>query len=160
MGTRSASIAVDLAVTPEDFFELVTDVHRLPLWNDKIHHLVEGPDRQPRVGDDWVVEIRAMGSKWNSRSTLEEIDRDNRRLVLRSRTDDGNPSFAIWEWTAEQNPGGTRVTVTWTLHPKTFWRKILFSRIRHAQLVKEVRESLRTAEQLLRGAPSRHFDSS
>lgn len=150
MGLRSATVTADLDVNPDAFFRLITDVNRLPLWNDRIQRVVEGPETQPKVGDDWVVELKAMGSKWNSRSTLEAIDPERRHLALRSRTDDGNPSFAIWRWDGIPNGDGTRVTVSWEVHPKTFWRKILLSRIRHKQLKTEVRESLRKAEALLR----------
>ena len=40
----------------------------------------------------------------------------------------------------------TEVTVSWELYPKSFWRRVLFSKIRHRQLKEEVRDSLRAAE--------------
>jgi hypothetical protein len=32
------------------------------------------------------------------------------------------------------DPAGSRVTVTWSLHPATFWRRVLLGRIRARQL--------------------------
>lgn len=144
-----------LDVKPEEFFALIIDPHRLPEWNDVIHHVVSAPQHEAQVGDEWIVEIRAMASKWNSRSRLEEVDRGSNRLALRSQSDDGNPSYAIWSWHASPSGDGTDVTVTWELYPKTFWRRLLFSRIRHQQLKKEVRSSLHAAARLLRSSGAR-----
>ena len=65
-----------------------------------------------------------------------------RRFAYVTRTDDGNPSRAYWTWVLSPVENGTQVTVKWELHPKTFWRKTLFARIRHRQLKNEVRTSI------------------
>jgi hypothetical protein len=122
-----------------DFFDLISSAESLPEWNEHIHHVVDAPAGEARPGDEWVVEIRAMGTRWNSRSRIKEVDRDGGRFALLSQTDDGNPSDAIWRWevTAADRDAGVRVT--WELYPKSFWRKVLISRIRHRQLKQEVR---------------------
>jgi hypothetical protein len=95
-----------------------------------------------------------MASRWNSRSRIGAVDRDALRFVLRSHTDDGNPSYADWEWRMKSAGDETDVTVSWQLYPKTFWRRFLLSRIRHRQLKEEARGSLRAAERTVAG-PSR-----
>jgi hypothetical protein len=69
------------------------------------------------------------------------------RFRYRTCTGDGNPSWAIWEWQAEAAGSGSTVTVSWELHPKTFARRVFFSRVRNRALRREVQvsiEALRT----------------
>jgi hypothetical protein len=56
--------------------------------------------------------------------------------VYRSATDDGNPSYAHWAWDVADDPGGSRVTVSWDVHPVTFWRRVLLARIRARQITR------------------------
>jgi hypothetical protein len=139
------SVTDRLSVSPDDLFDLISSVDRLPEWNEHIHHVVDAPAGPMRAGDEWVVEMRAMGTRWNSRSRVEEVDRDAHRLALVSRTDDGNPSHANWKWEVVPADGEAEITVTWELYPRTFWRKVLLARIRHRQLKDEVRGSIRAA---------------
>lgn len=132
-----------LRASPDEVFDLISNVQRLPEWNEHIHHVVEAPAGPTSAGDEWVVEIRALASRWNSRSRIEMIDREARRLGLVSQTDDGNPSRARWVWEVTPAAGGAEVVVRWEISPKTFWRKVLLSKIRHRQLKQEVRTSLK-----------------
>lgn len=149
MTTLMGSITEHLSVRPEDFFDLISSAHRLPEWNEHIHHVVQAPNHEPLPGDEWVVEIRAMWTRWNSKALLQDVDRSGLRFALVSQTDDGNPSYTLWTWQITPANGGSTVTVLWEQHPKTFWRKMLFARIRYRQLKEEVRTSLRAAEQTL-----------
>ena len=125
-----------------DVFAFLTDVDRLPEWNAIIAEVVERPDDVQRHAE-WVVRIKAMGTSWASRSTVEDYDVERRVFSYRSCTDDGNPSYAIWRWQIEPDAGGTsRVTVSWDLHPQTFWRRMLLARIRSRQLRREVPASI------------------
>ena len=151
MKPLEGSITERLSASADDCFDLISSVDRLPEWNERIHHVVEAPSGPTRVGDEWVVEMRAMASRWNSRSRIGAVDRDGGRFALRSQTDDGNPSYADWEWLMEPAGEGTDVTVSWRLYPKTFWRRLLLSKIRHRQLKEEVRGSLRAAERAVAG---------
>ena len=120
---------------PDLVFAALSDVHRLPSWNARMTSVNETPATfEP--GADWVVEFRVFGRSWRSRSTLEELDPIGRRFVYRSRTDDGNPSFARWEWTVTDDPAGSRVHVAWSLHPITFWRRTVLVRMRARQLAR------------------------
>lgn len=144
MTTFRSSVTAEVAADPDELFALITDIDRLPEWNEHIHHVVDAP-AQVVDGSEWVVEMRAMGTKWDSRSQLQERDPSARRFAYMTRTDDGNPSRAYWNWELTAADGGTQVTVRWELHPKTFWRRKLFARIRHHQLKNEVRASIPAA---------------
>jgi uncharacterized protein YndB with AHSA1/START domain len=140
--TISGQVSAALAADPEAAFRVVTDIGQLPRWNTIMTAVVEQPATL-EVGSEWVVEFHVMGRTWNSRSTVEQLDVEGRRFAYRSRTDDGNPSYARWSWAVDEDPGGSRVTVSWELHPVTFWRRVLLGRIRAQQLARtEVATSL------------------
>ena len=124
-----------MAARPDAVFGTLIDIARLREWNAAMTSVVEQPDRI-EVGAEWVVEFRVLGRTWRSRSIIEDIDVAARRFVYRSGTDDGNPSYARWAWEVTEDPAGSRVTVTWTLHPVTFWRRTLLVRIRGRQLAR------------------------
>ena len=127
---------------PDEVFNLITDVDRLPDWNACIESVVDQPPSLT-TGAEWVVKMHVSGMpRWDSRSQLVELDRKAGRFVFRSQSDDGNPSFIIWTWEVSGVDGAAEVTVRWDGHPQTFWRRVLFSRIRHRQLGKEVPTSL------------------
>jgi uncharacterized protein YndB with AHSA1/START domain len=137
-GRASAVVSAD----PDTVFRTLTDIDRLPSWNPVMTSVVERPEVLD-AGAEWVVEFRALGQTWHSRSTVEELDIASRRFAYRSRTDDGNPSEARWTWEVTDDPGGSCVTVTWKLQPATFWRRVLLVRIRARQLTRtEVPASL------------------
>ncbi len=143
-GTVSHSIAA----TPEDVFAVVTDITRLPEWNRIIQHVVDAPARL-EPGSEWVVQLHVPGRTWTSRSRLVELDRDRLRFIYRSQTDDDNPSYAAWTWVVRPDGDGSLVTVGWKGRPLTFWRKVLFSRVRKRQLVREVAESVVELERVV-----------
>jgi hypothetical protein len=116
-------------------FAIITDISGLPGWNTVITSVVERPDELV-PGAEWVVELRAMGQRWRSRSTLVDLDPVGRRFAYRSATDDGNPSWADWAWTVADDPQGSRVTITLELHPVTFWRRVLLAKVRARQLAR------------------------
>ena len=139
----------DLAgVSARRVFDLVTDVSRLPEWNEIITRVVERPTTL-EPGAEWVVELKAMGSSWRSRARVVDVDASAGRFAYRSQTDDGNPSYGDWVWQIDDDDAGARITVAWELHPETFWRQALLVRIRHRLLRKEVRASLRSLESTL-----------
>jgi hypothetical protein len=139
------SVTEQVGARAPEVFALVTDVERLPEWNHVITKVVERP---PTLDPDaeWVVELRSMGSSWQSRSRVLALDADARRFAYRSQTDDGNPSYGDWSWTIADAGDGSRVTVTWELWPKSFWRRTLLARVRNRQLRREVRSSVRALE--------------
>lgn len=142
MGVRAGSATGAVRATPDAVFAAVTDIDRLPEWNEVIQRVTEGPEVL-KESAEWVVEVKPPGMpKWLSRSTVLELDEPARRFRYRTRTEDGNPSWADWEWQVDDAPGGARVTVKWELDPQTFFRKVLFSRIRDRALRKEARASI------------------
>ena len=132
--TGSTSARIDAA--PAEVMATLTDIAALPTWNAKMTRVVEQPVAL-EPGADWVVEFHVMGRTWQSRSVVEELDPIAGRFSYRSRTDDGNPSEATWTWHVEPDPSGIRVTVSWSLRPVTFWRRVLLGRIRARQLARE-----------------------
>ena len=130
--TITGSSSAVVAASPDAVFTTLTDVDRLPSWNQRMTRV-----ERPAVlegGAEWVVEFRVFGRSWHSRSTLDDLDAGSRRFAYRSRTDDGNPSEASWTWTVADDPAGSRVTVEWSLRPVTFWRRMLLVHLRARQL--------------------------
>jgi hypothetical protein len=130
-----------MGAVPDAVFRLVTDVSRLPEWNEAITEVVEAPERLDS-GSVWKVRIHALGQSWVSRSQVYALDPAAGRFAYRSQSDDGNPSYADWEWHVEPHEDGSMVTLTVDLNPVTFWRKHLLVRIRRPSLRKEMQRSL------------------
>ena len=115
---------------------------KLPEWNKAITTVIDCA-AMLAPGDQWVVEMSALAQRWPSRSQVKVLDRSTRRFEYTSQSDDGNPSYAVWSWVVSETSGGSRVSVSWQLNPKTFWRRALLVRFRHHQLMKsEVPTSL------------------
>ena len=131
--TASAHASTVVPASADAVMATLTDIARLPEWNDVMTAVIAEPERLA-VGAEWLVEFRAMGQTWRSRSAVEALDLAGRRFVYRSGTDDGNPSYARWTWEVVEDGEGSRVTVAWELHPATFWRRVLLVRIRARQL--------------------------
>lgn len=149
--TRASAI---IPANADEVFGAVIDIAGLPRWNRAMTTVVE-QTRPFEVGAEWVVEFRVLGQTWRSRSTVETLDTPGRRFVYRSGSDDGNPSYARWAWDVAADGAGSRVTVTWSLHPATFWRRVLLARVRGRQLGRsEVPESLAALAGVLSRQPS------
>jgi uncharacterized protein YndB with AHSA1/START domain len=137
----SESASVLISATPEKVFCLVTDPLRLPLWNRAIVELTDGPAcLEP--GSIWKVRMHALGRSWVSKSQVATLDPASGHFSYRSQSDDGNPSFADWDWQIEPDDDGSRVTVGVDLNPATFWRKRFLVHLRRPALRKEITESL------------------
>ena len=132
----------DLPVDPDALFETLVNPQKLPEWNKAITRVIDSPATL-EPGDEWVVEMSALGRRWASRSHVKVLDPTTRRFEYTSQTDDGNPSYATCSWVVSKASGGSRVSVSWQLNPHTFWRRALLVRVRHDQLMKsEVPTSL------------------
>ena len=144
MGTQESASA-RMSAPPEKVFSLVTDPTKLPSWNRAITDVIEAP-AVLASGSVWKVRIHTLGQSWVSRSTVSTLDPAACRFAYRSQSDDGNPSYADWDWRVEPDQDGSRVTVSVDLNPTTFWRKHLLVRIRRPALRKEIRDSLRALD--------------
>ena len=140
MGLRE-SVSAHVDADPDVVFGLVTSVERLPEWNPALTAVVQTPERL-EPGAVWKVRVHALGQSWVSKSTAVELDVSARRFAYRSESDDGNPSYANWEWQVEPDGEGSKVTVTVDLNPLTFWRKHLLIRLRRPALRKEMQASV------------------
>jgi uncharacterized protein YndB with AHSA1/START domain len=140
--TIRESVSARIAASPERVFDLVTDPWRLPSWNRAITEVVEAPERL-EPGSVWKVRLHALSQSWVSKSQATEIDPVSGLFSYRSQTDDGNPSYADWEWRIESGEEeSSNVTVTVELHPATFLRKNVLIKFRRPTLRKEMGESL------------------
>jgi uncharacterized protein YndB with AHSA1/START domain len=149
-GTTSAKVDA-----PADaVFAKITDVAELPSWNAAMTRVCERPEKLG-PGAHWVVEFHVLGRTWRSRSLCESLDATERRFTYRSGTDDGNPSYARWQWAVRPSGDASEVEVSWELHPVTFWRRVLLARVRARQLAKqEVNASLVELDRALSGSRS------
>ncbi len=86
--------------------------------------------------------MHALGQSWVSRSRVLDLDAPSGRFAYRSQSDDGNPSYADWEWRVVAGDATTRVTVTVDLNPATFWRKHVLVKLRRRSLRREMVDSL------------------
>ena len=137
---------------PDDTFRLITEVGRLPEWNRAIERVVE-PAIDLTQGIEWVVKMHpSRGMTWQSRSRVEEIDKDVRRFKYRTWNADGNPSYADWSWEVVSLDSRAQVNVSWDVYLKTLDRKWLAGPIRKRQLRKEVAESLLALDRAIHGA--------
>jgi uncharacterized protein YndB with AHSA1/START domain len=150
--TSHASASRIVALQADDVFNTITDISRLPGWNEAITAVIQQSD-ELEVGSEWVVEMHALGQSWHSRSIVEAFDPTDRCFAYRSATDDGNPSYALWTWVVTEHADGALVTAACELHPQTFWRRVLLSKIRARQLARsEVPQSLVALEAAARSA--------
>jgi uncharacterized protein YndB with AHSA1/START domain len=151
--TGEASVHVD--ASPAAVFELITDVGRLPEWNDAIEAVVDGPGRMA-PGSTWTVTMHpARGMRWQSVSHVETIDPNDRRVAYETRNANGNPSFATWSWHVAPAGSGADVTVAWRCQMETVDRKLLAGPIRKRQLAREVPHSLAALANALTPAGAR-----
>jgi hypothetical protein len=135
------SVSTHIDAPPSTVWKQITDLASLPEWNRAITEVVQTPAQL--TGDAvWKVRLHALGQTWVSTSTLVELNEEAGRFRYRSQTDDGNPSYADWNWHITGAGSGSRVTVTVTLHPVTFWRKHLLAGLRRPALRREMRASL------------------
>src|SRR6266567_3461148 len=133
------SDAARLTAAADAVFATLVDIDRLPEWNARVHHVIENPASPVVEGTEWVVQMRASGGRWPSRSRALVVDPAARRLEHESRSDDGNPTFALWSWHVTPVDAGSELTVTWAAYPRTWGRRLLAARIRRPALIAEVR---------------------
>lgn len=133
----------DVDAPPDDVFAAITDIDRLPQWNARVAAVLEPPPESSLPeGSEWVVQMHVPPAQWRSRARVVVCDRDRRCFEHVSSSDDGNPSFVVWRWTVAPNGGGSTVTVVWDVQVRSFWRRLLFARLRRRQLAGEVPASL------------------
>ena len=128
--------------SPALAFATITDLHRLPEWNNRIAKVLQAPDGPLAEGDEWKVQMSVPPAKWVSRARVLRYDPVQFTFQHLSQSDDGNPTYGIWTWTVAASDDGADVNVTWDIHPETFWRRLLFGKIRRRQLADEVPASL------------------
>jgi hypothetical protein len=138
--TGSASTHIDAGTA--EVFDLVTDIGRLPEWNEAIESVVVQPDALT-PGDEWTVTMHPHRMpRWGSVSRLSSLDRERHRFSYETRNADGNPSSVRWAWQIEPAGDGSDVTVSWDCRLETLDRQYFAGPIRKRQLAREVTASL------------------
>jgi Polyketide cyclase / dehydrase and lipid transport len=140
--TYRISASALVSANRDALFAQITDLDRLPQWNRAITEVVGATEAPLGSGSMWKVKIHAMGRSWVSRSEACVVDKAGGRFTYRSQSDDGNPSYAVWDWQLEPSSAGTRVTISVDLEPLTFWRRHLLVHLRRPSLQREMRASL------------------
>jgi Polyketide cyclase / dehydrase and lipid transport len=94
------SDAARLTAAADAVFTALVDIDHPPEWNARIHHVIESPASASPVaeGTEWVVQMRASGGRWPSRSRALVVDPVAHRFEYETHTDDGNPTSALWSW--------------------------------------------------------------
>jgi uncharacterized protein YndB with AHSA1/START domain len=69
----AASASAIVPASPDAVFATLTDIAGLPAWNARMTSVIDQPIPL-EVGADWVVEFRAFGQTWKSRSTVEQLE--------------------------------------------------------------------------------------
>jgi uncharacterized protein YndB with AHSA1/START domain len=136
-----ASTIID--ATPAGVFTAITAIDRLPEWNQRIAAVIRTPGTPLTEGTEWTVQMHVPPATWPSRSRVLTFDPVRLLFEYTSQSDDGNPSYVIWRWSIVSHGDSARVTVGWTGYPKTFWRRLVFARLRRKQLRAEAPASLR-----------------
>ncbi|HET7014492.1 MAG TPA: SRPBCC family protein [Streptosporangiaceae bacterium] len=135
-----ATARIDAA--PTAVFDFITNVDRLPEWNDAIEAVVDKPPALVQ-GAEWTVKIHPHGlPPWKSISRVVDIDRQSGRFAHETRNADGNPSYVRWAWQVTGAGAGAELTVSWDCYLKTFDRRVLGGPVRKRQLSREVPSSL------------------
>ena len=131
-----------IAMSPAEVFTAITAIDRLPQWNQRIAAVTRTPGTSLTPGVEWTVQMHVPPAKWPSRSRVLICDPVRLLFEYTSQSDDGNPSYVAWRWSVAPEGDGARVTVGWTGHPKTFWWRLVFARLRRKQLQNEAPASL------------------
>ncbi|HEX8760113.1 MAG TPA: hypothetical protein VF734_09115, partial [Pseudonocardiaceae bacterium] len=101
-------------------------------------------------GAEWVVSLRLMGMRFNSRSTVLELDRGRRRFMHRSRREH-SPSSTVWTWTVRPEGTGAVVTLAWELQPVTRLHTWVIAPVRSRQIgAQDVTASLAALGRMVR----------
>ena len=142
MNEIHGTASTEVAAAPEAVFAFLTDLDRLPAWNDAIEQLVNRPERL-EAGSEWQVKMHPPRMpSWGSVSTVTEHDPMSRRFSYRTCNADGNPSWTEWTWSVEPSGAGAVVAVSWDAYLKTADRRLLAGPLRKRQLAREVPKSL------------------
>jgi carbon monoxide dehydrogenase subunit G len=96
-----AEVTVEIARTPEEVFDYLTDVSHLPLWQSGVHSARREGDR--------IHESRHMLGR--ELSTTLAIEEEERPRLFAIRALDSPVPFAVRHMLEPADSGGTRLTV-------------------------------------------------
>ena len=135
--------ALTVRASADAAYALITDVRRLPEWNDAIERVVADAGELV-TGAEWTVRMHPPHMpSWGSVSRVDVLDRGARTFSYSTRNADGNPSSVVWHWTVEPTDHDHAVVrVRWHCMLRTLDRRLLAGPMRKRQLEREVPRSL------------------
>ena len=108
---HSDSLVLD--ATPEQVYDLVSDVTRTGEWSPVcVACAWEDPDCAGEVGAAFTGRNESGGRTWETRSVVEVADR-GREFAWAV-----NGGFVRWSWTMRPHGDGTLVTESWHFRPE------------------------------------------
>ncbi|MCE9597282.1 MAG: SRPBCC family protein [Spirochaetia bacterium] len=102
---------IDISVSPEKVFDLVSSPGLWPKWHPSSRHLAPGADRPLKKGEGFSEEVHAGGRKGNLVWIVSECDRP--RIWIATATSDQGVSIRL-QYEVLKNSGGTRFKRTLT----------------------------------------------
>jgi uncharacterized protein YndB with AHSA1/START domain len=149
MNEIHGSASIEISADPTAVYAVLTDVERLPAWNQAIEKVTSRP-QQLHAGSEWQVTMHPPRMpSWGSISRVVENDPNTRRFSYKTRNADGNPSWTEWNWSVEPQGSGSVVAVSWDVYLKTADRRYFAGPLRKRQLAREVPTSLTALESVL-----------
>jgi uncharacterized protein YndB with AHSA1/START domain len=100
---RELRAETTIAAPPEQVWETLTDLRRIPEWSPEVMHMVPLKPGGLKVGQQYLGMNRRKAVIWPTRSVVTEVD-PGRSVVWDTRS-----SGARWIYELEPEGGGTRV---------------------------------------------------
>lgn len=100
-----------VARTPEDLYDLVSDITRMGEWSPICKQCWWDEGEGPRVGAHFTGRNVTAENTWETRSEIVAADRG------RAFGWDVSEGMVSWRYNFEPAEGGTTLTESWTFHP-------------------------------------------
>ena len=106
------SESIHVAVSPDDLYELVSDVSRMGEWSPICRACWWDEGEGPRVGAWFTGRNEVPGRTWETRSQVVAAD-PGRKFAW-----EVNEGWVYWGYTFEPEGDGTRLTESWEFLPR------------------------------------------
>ncbi|MBB3677539.1 SRPBCC family protein [Modestobacter versicolor] len=111
MGSRTHSDSIVVRVTPEELYDLVSDVPRTGEWSPVCRACWWDEGASGQVGDWFTGRNETPARTWETRSQVVAAER-GREFAWQV-----GAGVVRWGYTLEPVPGGTRLTESWEFLP-------------------------------------------
>jgi ribosome-associated toxin RatA of RatAB toxin-antitoxin module len=104
--------SIFVARAPEDLYDMVSDITRMGEWSPICKACWWDEGDGPRLGAHFTGRNEIPGQTWETRSEVVAADRG------REFGWDVADGLVSWHYAFEPAEGGTKLTESWTFHPK------------------------------------------